>query len=924
MLALGLPGTVANVRGRFTWYAIVAVSLLAVAAALRFYELGQPLAHIDEVALSNNSAGTLAEVIQYTRERNSSPLLYPLILWAVQQVDLSPFSIRLLPALSGVLTVGVILLLPRFGVRREAALLAAILATLSPVAIYEARGAREYGIDALVVALLIAGVLWRRHQGRKALLCAALLVAPLLQYGLVLFGIAALGAAALLPAIPKVGRTHTERSRPERMMDWLRRRIGLAVPAAFFLAGCAISYLTTLRQQVELVGVGFGDYDYYRGLYFNDAYQIVPVLEFVVATAWNIARYHLPLVVILAALSAVAIGLVAAGAGPLCRRRGWRFPQTERGRGGGHGAVIATLFLLAMALAVGAGLTVYYPAAPTRHITYLGPAVFLCCGGALAAAIPLLAGSIRGLAGSTRGRARRLAAAGLRRERLTPALTAAAALLLAGASVSALRQDSPYQIPNAADYFAILEQSVQEDDIVYLSWPEKNVMVFYYTYYGWTWPDNYPQTSQACWHGYADCLRDVSNMAVARAGAISDVYLFIHVPRIPTVKWYDAPDTLEPLAGYRYTEGKFLLPPPALLRFPANGGLLHRVRQEWLDEYRPLLAGAPDRRGPFDVYHDDNRLTYDREPCAPADTDATFFLHIYPAGPPSVLPAPAQPYGFDNRDFNFRERGALLENRCLITVELPDYDSASIYTGQYTGAVRLWQTDIVVPAATRYAARAAGAPDARAVFNLHLDDHTLLYAKEPCAPADTAAPFFLHLTPADPAVLPAPQRPYGYDNRDFSFDPDGVRADGKCFISRPLPEYEIARIRTGQYAGADRLWQADLAARAAAAAPAEPGRASRFDIALDGNTLTYAKDPCAPADTASQFFLHLTPADRNALPESRQPHGYDNRDFNFDPDGVRADGKCSIRIALPDYEITSIRTGQHTANGEIWSTELAP
>lgn len=59
----------------------------------------------------------------------------------VQQIDTAPFSIRLMPAAAGVLTVGVILLLPRLGVRREAALLAAVLAALAPAAIYEARGA---------------------------------------------------------------------------------------------------------------------------------------------------------------------------------------------------------------------------------------------------------------------------------------------------------------------------------------------------------------------------------------------------------------------------------------------------------------------------------------------------------------------------------------------------------------------------------------------------------------------------------------------------------------------------------------------------------------------------------------------------------------------------------------------------------------
>lgn len=46
------------------------------------------------------------------------------------------------------------------------------------------------------------------------------------------------------------------------------------------------------------------------------------------------------------------------------------------------------------------------------------------------------------------------------------------------------------------------------------------------------------------------------------------------------------------------------------------------------------------------------------------------------------------------RDFDFLGQiGALLENRCLITVELPDYDIASIRTGQYTDAGRIWEVE---------------------------------------------------------------------------------------------------------------------------------------------------------------------------------------------------------------------------------------
>ena len=181
-------------------YYAACVVLLVVAAGLRFYDLSGSSVWYDEAVAASNSSGTLSEVVPNTRHRNSSPILYPLALWAVQKVDVSAFSIRVLPATASVLTVAVMLfLLPRLGVARYAAFLAALLATLSVAAIEQAQGAREYSIDALLAVLMIAGLLWYLRHGRKALLCVALFLAPLLQYGLALFGVAVVGAAVVLP-----------------------------------------------------------------------------------------------------------------------------------------------------------------------------------------------------------------------------------------------------------------------------------------------------------------------------------------------------------------------------------------------------------------------------------------------------------------------------------------------------------------------------------------------------------------------------------------------------------------------------------------------------------------------------------------------------------------------------------------------------
>lgn len=130
----------AGIGRRAHWYYAAAICLIIVAAALRFYGLTYDLLRIDEAVVSVNSQGSFAETIAKTRDANSSPILYP-------------------------------------------ALLAALLAAFPTAAIVEARGAREYGIDALLAVLMIAGLLWYRREGRKVLLCAALFTAPLLQKG---------------------------------------------------------------------------------------------------------------------------------------------------------------------------------------------------------------------------------------------------------------------------------------------------------------------------------------------------------------------------------------------------------------------------------------------------------------------------------------------------------------------------------------------------------------------------------------------------------------------------------------------------------------------------------------------------------------------------------------------------------------------
>ena len=113
---------------------------------------------------------------------------------------------------------------------------------------------------------------------------------------------------------------------------------------------------------------------------------------------------------------------------------------------------------------------------------------------------------------------------------------------------------------------------------------------------------------------------------------------------------------------------------------------------------------------------------------------------------------------------------------------------------------------------------------ARADFAIYAYDGALYYLSADCAPPaqySDARRMFLHITPADPADLPADRRELGFENLDFRLANRAAFFDGKCIYRQLLPDYPIARIATGQktqlgYA----VWRADIdiAARAAAQA----------------------------------------------------------------------------------------------------------
>ena len=220
-------------------------------------------------------------------------------------------------------------------------------------------------------------------------------------------------------------------------------------------------------------------------------------------------------------------------------------------------------------------------------------------------------------------------------------------------------------------------------------------------------------------------------------------------------------------------------------------------------------AGPPAVSGDFDVYHIENRLLYVREWCAPADTATRFFLHLEPVEVQD-LPEHRRQDGFDNLDFTFDQYGDRFGALCLAAVPLPEYGIADFRTGPYAP---------VASGFSDYLADFVGdhPPALSAEFDVYLVANRLIYAKEPCTPADLEARFFALLYPVELNDLPEPRQQYGFDSLDFTFDQYGNSFDDLCLVELPLPEYAITSIYVGQYVlvegGFEHIWEGEIRLR---------------------------------------------------------------------------------------------------------------
>ena len=109
-------------------------------------------------------------------------------------------------------------------------------------------------------------------------------------------------------------------------------------------------------------------------------------------------------------------------------------------------------------------------------------------------------------------------------------------------------------------------------------------------------------------------------------------------------------------------------------------------------------------------------------------------------------------------------------------------------------------------------------------YDVYLDGNRLTYVSSTCTRDELDTWFFLHVFPVDITDLPEHRKQYGFDNRDFPSRWTWKDRRGQCVTPGNswkdarqcagifhLPDYDIARIRTGQYIpGEGRLWEGEF------------------------------------------------------------------------------------------------------------------
>lgn len=99
---------------------------------------------------------------------------------------------------------------------------------------------------------------------------------------------------------------------------------------------------------------------------------------------------------------------------------------------------------------------------------------------------------------------------------------------------------------------------------------------------------------------------------------------------------------------------------------------------------------------------------------------------------------------------------------------------------------------------------------------LNSKEQKIIYFYNNCKNKDLNTKFFLHLIPEDVNHLPENRKQYKFDNLDFSWSVHNIETpffgkySNSCLAVINLSKYKIKTINTGQFDGANRLWQTSI------------------------------------------------------------------------------------------------------------------
>lgn len=760
------------------YYYAACVILIGAAAGLRFHGLASGSLTSDEaIAARNARASSLSQLIDNTRHQNASPALWPLGLWAIQKIESSHTSLRIVPAIASTLTVAaVVLLLPPAGIRRSTALLAGVMLTVSTTAIQAAQHTREYSIDVLLSVMILAGTLWYLKGKKKWMLIVSLFIAPLLHYGLALFGAAIL---VTMIVVNWIGG-NTEQKGGLFRQTWQSFRF-IGPPSLSLLLGSIATWDITLRYQ----GTGFGSEDYLQDAYYmGSPTDIIAIARFTIQGFRNIIDFNVEM---FPAIIVIAVTILAFG---LCR--------SFRTNGIME---IMVLFLFGMAIASIAGLMGLYPlhqhASGTpegegRLALIWGPVVALIFSQAIMSISSVTSGTI-----STRSDIIRRYPAAV--HMVVPTVFVAV-FITGGASDVSKYQNVYRDVFGTKPILEFLDPGMEDGDIV-IWHPDHQAGVRYYL-----------NDRLSGLHLFADTEECLNVLGILPD---STKRIWIIQSRSPCgyemlAHLYD-PDLV--------VSKRFRPSPNPALFLVSDAQRAARYFSRLVENEDDIFSDPSNivlRTNQYDVSLTDHTILYTTlERCEDVDIHARVILQIFPVEQID-LPDFSRENGFDNLDFHFHDFAVGFGERCHAVRFLPDYPVERIWTGDSGGEIRF-----IYPGASLRAV------DIDTDFLEGLGDPVLehdawmiysagrhLVFTGACEDDQARHPFFLHFYPVEASDLSEEQREHGFEGRDFYFSTDAGVVGDACVAVREIPDYPLDYIHVGQYVpmgrdgGTEKIWEA--------------------------------------------------------------------------------------------------------------------